>query len=172
MFVSPPLHSLKRTDTGHCVPVTSAAFGIFIYYLHQALGHHTDTLLPLFRAQLPRPRIMRALIDASHSSRTASEVPYCPPIIRRSHKFVVDEDRTPMAWMFLDSLEKHCREGKEKYCWRRGCKERAKSSCKDCLLTRYCDKTCQKRSVPSSTTLLSFIANIHFIQILSDRTTQ
>lgn len=106
------------------------------------------TLVPPLQPQLPRPRILRALID----SLNTPDGPLDPSPFRESmsghgdSSTLLDDDSDEAyirgGWVSLRFVERACYV--EKQCMRRGCTKKSVARCVKCSVTYYCDKVCQK----------------------------
>lgn len=116
--------------------------------IHALICKH-PSLASRLKLQLPRPRSLRALFDASFS---APGHPAPPKIITKTmvtpHEERFEEEINSVAfcglkaWVLLERLQQAC--GVHRQCMRRGCSERWTSRCKACRTTQYCGRECQR----------------------------
>lgn len=92
----------------------------------------------ILKPEFPRPRTLRALLDAAHGPEAATQSLHLSPIVPTGNIY-------SQAWYVMHNLEMLVKPAKE--CIRRGCKSRVKKKCKDCGETGYCGTGCQKMYV-------------------------
>ncbi|EIM87509.1 uncharacterized protein STEHIDRAFT_168233 [Stereum hirsutum FP-91666 SS1] len=126
-----------------------AATIMFLFEQLRGLSERIPSIYPALRSQLPRPRSLRALFDASFSG---SEHPTPPRIITVSMVTIgptLPRDINSIGfcglkgWVSLERLQHAC--GVHRQCMRRGCTNRWTARCKACRNTQYCGAECQKR---------------------------
>ncbi|EIM87201.1 uncharacterized protein STEHIDRAFT_146693 [Stereum hirsutum FP-91666 SS1] len=91
-------------------------------------------LLPIVRADLPRPRLKHACLEKALGASVQ-------PLIR-----VEGPSLQTHAWYLVDQFENMCQVDRQ--CMRRGCKRTRRARCKDCKVTEYCSYQCQKKDWP------------------------
>lgn len=94
------------------------------------------SLAATLRPHLPRPRIMRALLDAAFPAPSPEDV-----FVRIGVFQTMQHD----SYDTFSTLERLVRLKGE--CGRRGCAEPAKARCSKCQIYYYCGAECQRRSV-------------------------
>lgn len=120
-----------------CFPASTEQIGDLLDEIQNHL-EMLPSILPAFRRQLPRPRLLRACFEVAfvpneHFRQWAKE----------------DEDASAIvpsirgAWMWLDAIDKLCRVDKQ--CMRRGCKKRRSGRCSACRTVDYCNVECQRQ---------------------------
>lgn len=115
--------------------------------MHILLEKH-PILVPPLQSQLPRPRILRTLIDSLNTPDGPLD-PSPPRQGRSGHGGPstvlgenTDEAYIRGGWISFRFVEKACYVEKE--CMRRGCTEKLVARCKRCGVTYYCGTVCQK----------------------------
>lgn len=118
--------------------------GNIIIYFTQ-ICRRNPKLLPLYRREFPRPRLMHACLQNAYSPdpQFRDWVIQIPDAISSTRK----------AWLSLESLETRSRGNKR--CARRECKQRRVGRCKACKKTEYCSVECQRLYV------ISLLCSIH-----------
>lgn len=94
-------------------------------------------LLPFILRQFPRPRLLRVLLDIRFGAKQDLDPG------ESGDPFFVSSLRS--AWALVDGLGRMF--GRDRYCSRRNCMNRAIRECKACRTVRYCDRACQKMYV-------------------------
>ncbi|EIM87508.1 uncharacterized protein STEHIDRAFT_168232 [Stereum hirsutum FP-91666 SS1] len=128
-------------------PITMSI--MLLYEQIRTLSGVYPSIASRLRLQLPRPRSLRALFDASFS---APGHPTPPRIITKAmvtpHEDKFEEEVRSVsfcglkAWVMLERLQQTC--GVHRQCMRRGCSERWTYRCKACMSTQYCGRECQR----------------------------
>lgn len=122
--------------------------------LHQIMKllAQQPSLLSSLRVHLPRPRCLRALLDAEYVGRGK---PPPPQVIPRDALPLTLPDTTVTQhirpWLYWDMIQEMCQ--MQKQCMRRGCKNRRRARCGGCKMMEYCGHPCQKQCVFTSFTL-------------------
>lgn len=93
--------------------------------------------LPSIRRRLPRPLLLRALLEVEFGQDLQFRQAY-----QDSHE---PARATRAGWIFLDALHRRCHV--DRRCMRRGCANRRRARCKDCQMAEYCSVACQNQCV-------------------------
>lgn len=124
---------------------------MFLFEQFRGLSERIPSIYPILRSQLPRPRSLRALFDASFSGPQRQTPPRIITVSMVSIGPTLPRDIVSVGfcglkgWVSLERLQHAC--GVHRQCMRRGCTNRWTARCKACRNTQYCGAECQKRCV-------------------------